>query len=227
MSSNRSSLVSIARYSSWCCCTPIVWNASWLQPLFFFLFCINLCKFFSYHGVTWQRVGVGMQCLYALVGPNCAQERTWPIIGQDVSDWIGNDNCFSIYQSICFNLLIRFVWCAVSIAASRQKTSSLVYTLNSYQMVTMMMNSCVNQDQRRNKSTPAHILSLSHTHTHTDYKHAQEGSMVFGSPLKQADSSMKMSIQKKNFYRWAVNEPKERGHAGPRIPRAAAALSLP
>lgn len=66
--------------------------------------------------------------------------------------------------------------------------------------------------------------------------------MVFGSPLKQADSSMKMSTQKKNFYRWAVNEPKERGHicektkkelkqhggkavlivnAGPQIPRAA------
>lgn len=72
--------------------------------------------------------------------------------------------------------------------------------------------------------------------------------MVFGSSLKQADSSMKMSIQKKNFYRWAVNEPKERGdicekakkepeqhggkavfivNAGPRIPRATATLSLP
>lgn len=88
--------------------------------------------------------------------------------------------------------------------------------------------------------TCTHPLTLSHTHT--DYRHTQKGSMVFGSPLKQADSSMKMSIQKKNFYRWAVNEPTERGHicektkkelkqhggkavlivnAGPQIPRAA------
>lgn len=102
------------------------------------------------------------------------------------------------------------------------------------------------EKQRPHLHTFSHPLSL--THAHIDCRHAQKGLMVFSSPLKQADSSMKMSIHKKSFYRWAVNEPEERGdicekaekelkqhggkavlivNAGPRIPRAAAALSLP